>query len=87
MTAVPAAATPDLTPTAMKTPRAAGAAGVLLIATQSATSAEVGPAAATGLVLESDTAIFALVVILAFLYVNSAARLPRAAKVTAESAS
>jgi hypothetical protein len=62
-------------------------AGVVLIAaTQSAVAAEAGPAAATGLVLESDIAIFALVAILAFLYVNSAARLPRAAKVTAESA-
>jgi hypothetical protein len=63
-------------------------AGVVLIAaTHSAGAAEVGPFVATGLVLESDIAIFALFAILAFFYVNSAARLPRAAKVTAEPAS
>jgi hypothetical protein len=63
-------------------------AGVVLIAaTQSAGAAEVGPFAAQGLELESDIAILALVAILAFLYLNSAARLPRAAKVTAEPAS
>jgi uncharacterized membrane protein (DUF485 family) len=62
-------------------------AGVVrFTATQSAGAATGGTAAATGLALESDIAIFALVAILAFLYVNSAARLPRAANVTAESA-